>query len=276
MRTRQSFATILIGKSVLLREGLSRILRAANIRIHASASCADDLIPSSHQRYQPLFLIVHAGDDFNSTVEQIELVRAQYPNGRIAIVADHCRPADLVLAFQAGANGYLVDLMTCDAFVKSIELVVMGQMIFPPALLSFVRDTGSGPHGEAEPRHENVPSILLKNEYTTVEDAAAPQLSRREQSILCCLKEGDSNKRIARKIDIAETTVKVHVKAILRKIRVQNRTQAAIWALNNGSSTRSADKGPPPEIAEVDTPLASSNCVIGEGPAQLRIVRALP
>jgi two-component system nitrate/nitrite response regulator NarL len=104
-----------------------------------------------------------------------------------------------------------------------------------------------------------------------VEHAAAPHLSPREQSILRCLIEGDSNKRIARKIDIAESTVKVHVKAILRKIRVQNRTQAAIWAMNNGSLARSADKGTLPEIAEVDTPVASSNGVIGEVPAPLRI-----
>ena len=49
--------------------------------------------------------------------------------------------------------------------------------------------------------------------------------------------EGESNKSIARKIDIAEATVKVHVKAILRKIRVQNRTQAAIWGMNNRASS---------------------------------------
>ena len=52
--------------------------------------------------------------------------------------------------------------------------------------------------------------------------------------ILRCIIEGDSNKCIARKIDVTEATVKVHVKAILRKIRVQNRTQAAVWGINNG------------------------------------------
>ena len=62
-----------------------------------------------------------------------------------------------------------------------------------------------------------------------------PLLSPREKVILRCITEGASNKCIARKIDIAEATVKVHVKAILRKIRVQNRTQAAIWGINNGS-----------------------------------------
>ena len=65
------------------------------------------------------------------------------------------------------------------------------------------------------------------------DDATMPKLSPREMAILRHLIEGNSNKSIARKIDIAEATVKVHVKAILRKIRVQNRTQAAIWGMNN-------------------------------------------
>ncbi|TIV05318.1 MAG: hypothetical protein E5W02_28205, partial [Mesorhizobium sp.] len=68
-------------------------------------------------------------------------------------------------------------------------------------------------------------------------------LSNREKSILSCLIEGESNKTIARKIDIAEATVKVHVKAILRKIRVRNRTQAAVWAMNHGVLTPSSGTG---------------------------------
>jgi DNA-binding NarL/FixJ family response regulator len=65
-------------------------------------------------------------------VEQIELFRNQHPGGRIAIVADHYRPCELVSAFRAGANGYFVDVMACDVFIKSIELVMMGETIFPP------------------------------------------------------------------------------------------------------------------------------------------------
>jgi two-component system nitrate/nitrite response regulator NarL len=58
----------------------------------------------------------------------------------------------------------------------------------------------------------------------------ARSLSRRELVILRTLTEGASNKIIARKLVITESTVKVHMKAILRKLRLQNRTQAAIWA----------------------------------------------
>jgi two-component system nitrate/nitrite response regulator NarL len=68
---------------------------------------------------------------------------------------------------------------------------------------------------------------------------------------------GDSNKVIARKIAIAEATVKVHVKAILRKIRLSNRTQAAIWAMNNSTLVWSADAEAPAVGALVaPTPLA--------------------
>jgi DNA-binding NarL/FixJ family response regulator len=240
MRRRQSFATILVGKSILLREGLARILRSANFRILASVSCADDLLPGKLQTLQPLFLVVHTGDDFEAAVEQIELLRDQHPGGRIAIVADHDRLDEQVSAFRAGAHGYFVDIMTCDVFIKSVELVVMGETIFPPAFLSFVLGPEGGQLGETVPRDENNQVILF-----TTEDTLTPQLSAREKSILRCLIEGDSNKCIARKIDIAEATVKVHVKAILRKIRVQNRTQAAIWGMNNGSLTRPANDSSP-------------------------------
>ena len=260
MWRRQSFATVLIGKSVLIREGIARILRSANFRTSASVSCADDLSPSKLQPHQLLFLIVHGGDDFDVAVEQIGLLRDQHPGGRIAIVADDYRLSELVSAFRAGAHGYFVNVMTCDAFIKSIELVMMGETIFPPAFLSFVLDPGNGHLSEAEPRrHEDDQAILF-----TTEDTIAPQLSPRETSILRCLIEGDSNKSIARKIDIAEATVKVHVKAILRKIRVQNRTQAAIWGMNNGSLTGRKNGSPLPLLTDASERASKPAEVISE------------
>ena len=258
MRRRQSFATILVGKSILLKEGLARILSSANFRILGSVSCADDLLPSKLQPHQLLFLVVHTGDDFDAAVEQIELLRDQHPGGRIAIVADHYRLGELVSAFRAGANGYFVNAMTCDLFIKSIELVAMGETIFPPAFLSFALDSESDHAGKAGLHDENAEAILF-----TTKDTVAPQLSPREKSILQCLIEGHSNRCIARKIDIAEATVKVHVKAILRKIRVQNRTQAAIWGMNNGSLARPANSCALPSAVGT-SPLAKSIEVISE------------
>jgi DNA-binding NarL/FixJ family response regulator len=259
MRQRQSFAVILVGKSILLREGIARILRSASFRILASVSCAGDLVPSKLQLHQPLFLVIHTGDDCDTAVEQVKLFRNQYPGERIAIVADHYRLSELVSAFRAGANGYFVDVMTCDVFIKSIELVMMGETVFPPAFLSCVLDPEGNRLGQAAPRDENDQEILIRAETTL-----APQLSTREKSILRCLIEGDSNKCIARKIDIAEATVKVHVKAILRKIRVQNRTQAAIWGMNNESVIRLTNNSSPPSTSDVSKRLPNSVEVISE------------
>ena len=224
---RQSFATVLIGKNILVREGIARILREDHFQILASVSSVDEL-PSTLQSPQLLFLIVQAGDDFDLAVEHIRLVRDQHPGGRIAIVANHDRPAELVSAFRAGASGYFVNV-SCDAFIKSIELMAMGGTVFPPAFLSFALDT-KGDHTSKTA----LPDENERASFVTTEDMVAPQLSPREKSILRCMIEGDSNKGIARKIGIADATVKVHVKAILRKLRVQNRTQAAIWAKKHG------------------------------------------
>jgi DNA-binding NarL/FixJ family response regulator len=254
MRGRQSSAIILVGKNTLFREGLARILGSADFRILASVSCADDLLPSKLQLHQPLFLVVHTGDDFGAAVEQIELFRGQHPGGRIAIVASHYRQGDLVSAFRAGANGYFVDVMACDVFIKSIELVMMGETIFPPAFLPFVLDPEGAPLCEAAPHDENNRAMLIRTK-----DTLAPQLSTREKSILRCLIEGNSNKFIARKINIAEATVKVHVKAILRKIRVQNRTQAAIWGMNNGSEIWRMNNGSEIRLAKNSSPPSTSD-----------------
>ena len=238
MLRQPSFAVILVGKSILLREGLAKILRAANFRIVASVSSADDLRPSKAKLHLPLYLIVHTGDDFDIALEQIALFRNRRPDARIAIVADHYRLNELTSAFRAGANGYFVNVITCDRFIRSLELVMMGETIFPQAFLSFIIDANRPHLVEASATVRNLEPILV-----ATEDATAPLLSPQEKVILRCLIEGDSNKDIARKIDITEATVKVHVKAILRKIRVQNRTQAAVWGINNGSHTR-------PEIDE--------------------------
>ncbi|MBR0753313.1 response regulator transcription factor [Bradyrhizobium jicamae] len=236
MSRRQFFSAVFVGKSVLVREGIARILSAANFRILASVSCADDLSPSRLQQDPMLILLVYTGDDFEGIVEQIEVLRERHPKARLAVVADHYRPQEMVAALRAGANGYFIDVMKCDVFVKSIELIMMGETIFPPAFMASVVDPEIGRLDRAVPHDVDNAAILL-----TPQDKTTQLLSPREKSIMKCLIAGDSNKSIARKIDIAEATVKVHVKAILRKIRVQNRTQAAIWGMNNGSLVRPAN-----------------------------------
>jgi DNA-binding NarL/FixJ family response regulator len=251
MRRRHSFAIVLVGKLSLLRDGVARILRSAHFRIVASVSCAEDFLGSKRQVRHPLFLIVHTGDDFDVVAEQIELVRRSKSGARIAIVTDRYRLDELASVFRIGANGCFVEVMTADVFIKSIELVMMGETVLPAAFLPFVLGP-EGDHAGRDPDRE----VLI----ATPQDVVAPQLSPRETAILHCLVEGDSNKSIARKFHITDGTVKAHVKAILRKIRVQNRTQAAIWGKDNESLTRTANPLPQPARADsqLQTPMGLS------------------
>lgn len=234
MRRQFSSGTILIGKDSLLRQGLAKILHSENFRITSSVSCADELLASKGLPRQLLFLIFHIGDDFHVAIEQIELIRTRHPGGRIGVVTDRYRLEELTSAFRSGASGYFVDAMNCDVFIKSLELMMMGETVFPPEFRSFFLNSERHPSREASPPDRNGTKVSEPKEPVLA------QLSPREQTILRCLIEGDSNKSIGRKFDIAEATVKVHIKAILRKIQVHNRTQAAIWWINNGSPAQQA------------------------------------
>ncbi len=240
---RRPFETVMVP----LREGVARALIATDFRIVASTSSAGDPAQILVAQDQPILLIIDASREQDEVISQIKLFRKQYPQGRVAVLADRYQRDELISAYRAGANACFTKAMSCGAFLRTIELVMLGETILPPELLPFMHDRDDW-HDHAPPvvhaagappRHgiEDAPPPLgLGTEALRVLGTdTTPRLSAREKCILRCIAEGCSNKSIARRIDIAEATVKVHVKAILRKIRVSNRTQAAIWAVNNSS-----------------------------------------
>jgi two-component system nitrate/nitrite response regulator NarL len=230
---RRTFETILVGPNALAREGLSRILRAAGFRVTASVPCISDAVLDELSRDQIILLVLDAGSALPGAIDQIETFKRHCPDGRVAVLASHYKLVDIVSAYQAGANSCFVNVADATAFVKSLELVMLGETLLPPEILPLILDHGDLSNDSAlEPDAEIPPGIAPE-----ADDDYVPQLSAREDCILRCLTEGQSNKMIARKINIAEATVKVHIKAILRKIRVHNRTQAAIWAINHSALT---------------------------------------
>lgn len=239
--TRQSFITVLVGPSELIREGLSRILNAADFRVLFSAACVRDLLQKPLPQHRCILLIIDVGGtDADAEFAQIAEFKAIYPTSHVVALADHCRSTDIVSAFRAGADGYLTKIAAHDTFIKALELVMLGQTVLPAETSMVVKDIRQG--SEDEPIADELPKVEGKVESG---DQELVVLSNRENSILRRLIEGESNKAIARDINIAEATVKVHVKAILRKIRVRNRTQAAVWAMNHGMLTPPSGNGAP-------------------------------
>jgi two-component system, NarL family, nitrate/nitrite response regulator NarL len=236
---RRPFSVVLIGPHALLREGLTRILCDAHFRVVGSAASLEGLAASAVARSERLFLIIESNGDADIALPQIKNFKEQHPDGRVAVLGSRDRSGEMVAAFQAGANVYFDSQEKSEAFIKALELVMLGETILPPELLLYVR------HPQGEERYQTIEHYQQDPgpRGTAVAEREWPQLSLRESCILRCIVEGASNKVIARKIDIAEATVKVHVKAILRKVRVRNRTQAAIWAMKHSGQEQGDGHG---------------------------------
>ncbi|UCI10451.1 LuxR C-terminal-related transcriptional regulator [Mesorhizobium sp. B1-1-8] len=224
--------TTLVGPSGLHRESLIRTLDTSKFRVAFSADSIHDLLLKPLPKSRPLLLIMDV--DFlngSSVLAQIADLKTSRPDSHVVVLADNYQLDDVASAFRAGANAYLTKFTAYETFIKSLELVLLGQSILPTAVLPFLPPVKPS----LEPEHKQTPS----NHAVIPEDEerVLSMLSPREICVLACLTEGKSNKIIARKFHIADATVKVHVKTILRKIRVSNRTQAAVWAMNNGLLT---------------------------------------
>jgi DNA-binding NarL/FixJ family response regulator len=148
--------------------------------------------------------------------------------------------------------------------LKSLDLIALSEMVVHPQFAwspaANENHTNGGAEGEDRCGARSgaahmIQSLESRSGTSGANDEAesgagqgVPSLSRRETLILRMLMQGASNKVIARNLVITESTVKVHMKAILRKLRLQNRTQAAIWARNhvneNDWNQRTASAGP--------------------------------
>lgn len=225
----RSMKTLLIEPNALLREGLRRILAETEYSPSAAAASLDEIGSLAGFDSSTIVLIIDASRDHDETCRQARALKESNPSAKVVMLIEQYDLKQVVAAFQAGADAYLKKSISHEVLVKSLDLVMLGEAIFPGAILDLLRER------ETQARHEN--------EVSAAEDpheicAPAKGLSVRETVILRCLMDGDSNKIIARKFDITEATVKVHVKAILRKIQAKNRTQAAIWAASHLPGTR--------------------------------------
>ena len=227
----------------LVRDGLREILSKSPFRpIH--------ILPALDEEAESLLSsgvciwLVGVNECGATTNDLVSKVVAKNPDVRAVILTGGHTANDILPAFVAGACGFLRQDIPSKQLIKSLELVALGQSVMHP---HFQQMAATSPAGAAPAIGEGATSSetieLFPRRLTDMRstangspasgepgDEVVKSLSRRELVILRTLTEGASNKIIARKLVITESTVKVHMKAILRKLRLQNRTQAAIWA----------------------------------------------
>jgi len=201
----------------LWRDGIRRILDGSKFELAGEADSLSSLTQALTQTAEAPHLVVVDVDILNDDVpSSIETVRRYAGEGRVVVLAGRDKASDLLDCFRAGVDGCLLKDIASPALLECFDVIRLGERVFPPELLTMVMDNQQ-PFSSA---------VQDRSGYA--------RLSEREREILACLVSGHSNKAIANNLRVTEATVKVHLKSILRKINVQNRTQAAIWALHNG------------------------------------------
>lgn len=205
----------IISKNEIVREGLRRILVDQEFVVCQAVNDIGEL-ETSHRSMSDSLVIVDA-NSFSEGVSTCRQLREKFPASRIVLMADDYSIENVGLAFGAGVDGYLVKAISCEPLGGALRLISMGEKVFPSQIAESLLD----------PTWRSA----FSSWGTDTDDL---NLSGREVEILRCLVSGEANKVISRRLHITEATVKVHIKAILRKLRVTNRTQAAIWAVTRG------------------------------------------
>jgi two-component system, NarL family, nitrate/nitrite response regulator NarL len=203
--------TILIEPNRLFRQGLKHLLAGTRFEVEVEFSTMEQAVDGAVA--SGLVII----GEVSKEPGDLHRLRDAYPDARIVVLAIDLTVDALRDAMNTGADGFLMKDVSPEALIQSLELIMMGEKVYPTNLAAMLLDLNSAPSPNS-----------------------TRGLSPRELEIVQALVTGASNKLIAIRLGITEATVKVHLKTLLRKIDVINRTQAAIWAMNNGVSANEA------------------------------------
>jgi two-component system nitrate/nitrite response regulator NarL len=210
--------TLLISRNTVLHAGLRQMLSDTQFAL------ADDVFEptsdvSAFAGSEPVLILLCESLSPDEYLETLARLKAQCPSAWVVVLADHLELNAVVRLYEAGLSGLCSPAMGGSALVKALELVVAGETFLPAAVgLALL---------EQQSRRSRPDAQTVR---TTPAAGLTERLSDREIRILYCLVQGAPNKEIAYRLGLAEVTVKVYIKSILRKVQAANRTQAAMWA----------------------------------------------
>ena len=212
---------LVVDDHTLFRRGLIALLtRDPSIAIVGDAADAGEALRRARDTKPDLILLDNHLPGVNGVDALPSLLEAA-PGARIVMLTVGEDEQDLAAALRAGASGYLLKTSEGDALVRAIGQVMRGEAVVAPEMTGKLVTAYRGASA-AGSRDANPATTPLS------------RLSPREHEILRGIARGASNKEIARELGIAETTVKIHVQHVLRKLDVASRVQAAVIATGQG------------------------------------------
>jgi len=253
----KDIATIIVEPRLLVRDALASLLASHSYHVVGGVASAADIDDTSLAADAPKLVILGAlpAGDVATAASHI---RKLWPDSKIVLLFEHASPADFQKLLAWPIDGCIPLSASPDTLVGTLQQIVAAGL----RILVLGTTPGREESDELSPgtytlprssAHETasrsvvalpsarppIAAVVGKEVGNGATDGASSMrnfhaLSDREEQILEGLIKGHSNKLIARKCAVTEATIKVHVKSILRKLRLANRTQAAIWALEQG------------------------------------------
>ncbi len=216
---------LVVDDHTLFRRGLTALLaRDPRLSVVGDAADAGQALRRAQELQPDLILLDNHLPGVNG-VDALPALREAAPKARIIMLTVSEDESDLAAALRGGAAGYLLKTIEGDALAQAIERAMQGDSVVAPEMTSKLVSAYRGA-ARADP--------VAPVGTTSVTQASIASLSPRELEILRGIARGASNKEIAREHGIAETTVKIHVQHVLRKLDVSSRVHAAVMAAESG------------------------------------------
>lgn len=220
----------------LFRRGLIALL-AQDSRFSVAGEAADaSEAQRSASRLQPDVILLDNHLPGVSGIDAIGGLKAAAPQARVVMLTVSENEEDLAAGLRAGADGYLLKTIDTEELANSIARIWDGDSVISPEMMGKLVGLLRASPGQASaaavaPAEAQPPAPARAR---VAGNDPIHSLSPREGEILRLIAHGASNKLIARELDIAETTVKIHVQHILRKLELSNRVHAAVYATERG------------------------------------------
>jgi DNA-binding NarL/FixJ family response regulator len=196
---------VIVDDHAVVRSGLEQFLAiAVDIEVVATAANGNEAL-ACVDRHHPDVVLMDLSMPELDGVEATRRIAETYPASRVLVLTSFSDQTRIMDALGAGADGYLLKHSDPDDIAKAIRVV----------------------HDGGSPLDPKAARALLESRRART---SGPQLTDREREVLGLVRDGLSNKQIARRLGIAERTVKAHLTSVFQRLGVTDRTQAALWA----------------------------------------------
>ena len=212
-KVKDKIEIIIADDHMMIREGLKQLLELdGTMKVIAEANDGEECLNLLNKRIHPDILLLDINMPKKNGIEVLEYIKQNKIPVKVLILTVHNEVEYLLKAVDIGIDGYLLKDSSYDELKEAIDVVISGNTYIQPSLL---------------------PALNESMEDYALDKEKIECLTKRELDVLRLISEGCSNKKISDELKISERTVKNHISHIFRKIDVEDRTQAAVFAIRN-------------------------------------------